>query len=158
MLALRTCEVTGEIWVCLAAFLSLVERGVYTPEIPGSSKGGFLDFLMVTFLKRIKSRGKVEGEKGFLSENIERVVRSEGSSKAGASRGLDEVAVGNGTVHTGGDKGGLEDKEEEEDAQGREGKWSNVKGGGPSTTESLEEGGGSKTKRSSRFPIGPERE
>ena len=92
VLALRTCEVTREIWVCLAAFLSLVERGVYTLEIPGSSRGGFLDFLMATFLKRIGSRGKVEGEIGVLSQKIERAIRSEGSWKASASRGLDEVA------------------------------------------------------------------
>ena len=68
---------------------------------------------MVTFLKRIESRGKVEGEIGVLLENIERAVKSEGSWKSSASRGLDEAAVGNGTVHIGGDKGGLEDKEEE---------------------------------------------
>ena len=115
VLALRTYEGTGETRGCLAAFLSLVERGVYTPEVPRSSKGGFLDFLMVTFLKQIESRGKLEGEIGFLSENIKRVVRSEASWKAGALGGLDEVVMGNDTVHIGGDKGGLEDKEEEEE-------------------------------------------
>ena len=53
-----------------------------------------------------------------MSKNIERDVRSEGSWKASASGGLDEVAVGNGIVHTGGDKGGLEDKKKKKRAEG----------------------------------------
>ena len=110
MLVLRTYEGTRDMRGCLAAFLSLVERGVYTPEIPGSSKGGFLDFLMVTFLKQIESKGKVEAKIEVLSENIERAVRSEGSWKAGASGGLDEETIGMGTVLQGGDKGGVYDK------------------------------------------------
>ena len=121
MLALRTYEGTGEIWVCLATFLSLVERGVYTPVTPEAFKGGFLDFLMVTFLKRIESKGKVEAKIGVLLENIERAVRSEGSWKAGASGGLDEEIIGMGTILSGGDKGGVYDKEGGEEDRGREG-------------------------------------
>ena len=58
---------------------------------------------MVTFLNRIESKGKVEGDKGILSEKIERVVRREGSRKARASGGLDEEFNGIGTEETAGD-------------------------------------------------------
>ena len=80
-----------------------------------------MDFLMVTFLKRIESKGNVEGEIGVLSVKIERAVRRDGSWNAGASGGLDEVAKGKGTVLTGGDIGGVDDKEGEEEDRGREG-------------------------------------
>ena len=76
---------------------------------------------MVTFLKRIESKGKVEGEIGVLSEKIERAIRSEGSWKAGASGGLDEETIGMGTMLPGGDKGGVYDKEGEEEDKRREG-------------------------------------
>ena len=88
---------------------------------PVSSKGGFLDILMVTVLKQIESKGKVEGEIGVLSENIERAVRREGSWNAGASGGLEEVVIGKGTELPGGDKGGVDDKEGPEEDCGREG-------------------------------------
>ena len=65
-----------------------------------------MDFLMVTFLKRIESKGNVEGEIGVLSKKIERAVRREGSWNAGASGGLDEVVIGMGAVLLGGDKRG----------------------------------------------------
>ena len=52
---------------------------------------------MVTSLNRIESNGKVEGDKGVLSEKIERAVKREGSWKAGSSRGLEEVVKGIGT-------------------------------------------------------------
>ena len=64
-----------------------------------------MDFLMVTFLKRIESKGKVEGEIGVLSKKIERAIRSEGSWKAEFSQGLDDDIIGRGTVFSGGDKG-----------------------------------------------------
>ena len=85
------------------------------------SRGGFLDFLMVTSLNRIESKGKVEGDKGVLSEKIDRAVRREGSWKAGASGGLDEEIIGMGTMLSGGDKGGVDDKEGGEEDRGREG-------------------------------------
>ena len=53
----------------------------------------------MTFLNRIESKGKVEGEIGVLYEKIERAVRREGSWKAGASGGLEEVVKGKGVVH-----------------------------------------------------------
>ena len=80
-----------------------------------------MDFLMVTFLKRIESKGKVEGEIGVLSENIESIVKSEGSWKAGASRGLDDEIIGMGLVFSGGDKGGVDDIGGEEEDRGRVG-------------------------------------
>ena len=52
---------------------------------------------MVTFLNRIESKGKVEGNKGVLSEKIVRAIRREGSWKARASGGLEEVIKGKGT-------------------------------------------------------------
>ena len=76
---------------------------------------------MVTFLKRIESKGKVEGEIGVLSEKIKRAIRSEGSWNASASGGLDKVAIGMGTVLPGGDKAAVDDKDGEEEDRGREG-------------------------------------
>ena len=46
---------------------------------------------MVTFLKQIESKGKVEGDIRVLAEKIVRAIRREGSWKAGALGGLDEV-------------------------------------------------------------------
>ena len=78
------------------------------------SRGGFFDFLMVTFLNRIESKGKVEGDKGVLSKKIERVVRREGSWKARASGGLEEVVKGKGTEQPVGEEGEVEEDNLEE--------------------------------------------
>ena len=76
---------------------------------------------MITFLKQIESKGKVEGEIGVLSKKIERTVRREGSWNVGASGGLEEVVISKGTKLPSGDKGGLDDKEGPEEDCGREG-------------------------------------
>ena len=60
---------------------------------------------MVTFLNWIKSKGKVEGDKGVLSKKMERAVRREGSWKVGASGGLDEVIKGIGAKQPAGEEG-----------------------------------------------------
>ena len=76
---------------------------------------------MVTFLKRIESKGKVEGEIGILSEKIKRAVRREGSWKAGALGGLEEIVKGRGTEQQGGGKGGEDEEGGIEEGRGREG-------------------------------------
>ena len=76
---------------------------------------------MVTFSKRIESKGKVEGEIGVLSEKIKRAVRREGSWKAGALGGLEEVVIGKGTELIGGGKGGKDEEGGLEEDCGREG-------------------------------------
>ena len=76
---------------------------------------------MVTFLNQIESKGKVEGEIGVLSENIERAVRREGSWKVGALGGLEEEVKGKGTVQRVGDNGGVEDKDGLDEDRGSEG-------------------------------------
>ena len=79
VLALSTCEEMGEDRGCLAAFFILAERGVYSPILPESLEGGFFDLQIVTFLKRMESNGRVEGETSDLSENIDRDFSREGS-------------------------------------------------------------------------------
>ena len=59
------------------------------PKLSESTEEDFLALRMVTFLKRMESRGSVEGGIGHLSENIERNFRREGSKKAVSSLGLD---------------------------------------------------------------------
>ena len=44
---------------------------------------------MVTFFKRMESKGSIEGEIGDLSEKIEREFRREGSMKVGSSLGME---------------------------------------------------------------------
>ena len=88
MLALRTCVGDGTEQDCLAAFFSLEERGVTCTNFPGSSEEDFLTLRIVTFLNRMESKGRVEGEIGDLSEKMERELSREGSLKAGASLGL----------------------------------------------------------------------
>ena len=46
--------------------------------------------LIVTFSKRIESRGRTEGERGVLSENIFKYFCKEGSTKEGEAAGLRE--------------------------------------------------------------------
>ena len=75
---------------------------------------------MVTSLNRIESKGKVEGDKGVLSEKIERAVRREGSWKAGASGGLDEVVKGIGTEEPAGEEG-VDEEGSLEELRGSEG-------------------------------------
>ena len=48
----------------------------------------FLVLLIVTISHLKYSKGLVEGDKGVLSEKIERVFKREGSEKAGAEQGL----------------------------------------------------------------------
>ena len=84
------------------------------------SRGGFFDFLMVTSLNRIESNGKVEGDKGVLSEKIERAVRREGSWKAEALGGLDEVVKGIGIEKPAGEEG-VDEEDSPEELRGREG-------------------------------------
>ena len=72
----------------LATFFSLRETEVYIPRESESIEEGFLAFRMVTFLKRMESRGRVEGEIGDLSEKIDKEFKREGSRKAGSSLGL----------------------------------------------------------------------
>ena len=67
---------------------------------------------MVTFSNLMESRGKVEGERGDLSEKMERDLRREGSMKEGESIGL----VGKGSTCLG-------------EVLKREGKSSKEKGG-----------------------------
>ena len=59
-------------------------------EDSGRVAFGFLFFfpLMVTFSKRMESRGKTEGERGVLSEKICKEFCKVGSEKDGASVGL----------------------------------------------------------------------
>ena len=75
---------------------------------------------MVTSLNRIESKGKVEGDKGVLSEKIERAVRREGSWKARASGGLDEVVKGIGKEQPVGEEG-VDDEDSPKEFRGREG-------------------------------------
>ena len=67
---------------------------------------GFLFFLplMVTFSKRMESRGKTEGERGVLSEKICRELCKEGSENDGASVGLHGEDTKAGEVETSGGK------------------------------------------------------
>ena len=62
----------------------------------------------------------MEGDKGVLSEKIERAVRREGSWKAGASGGLDEVVKGIGTEQPAREEGVVEEDSPKE-LRGREG-------------------------------------
>ena len=59
---------------------------------------------MVTFSKRMESRGKTEGERGVLLEKICNVLWSAGSEKDGASVGLCGVELEVGFVVTRGGK------------------------------------------------------
>ena len=76
--------------------------------------------MMVTFLNRIESKGKVERDKGVVSEKIVRVVRREGSWKAGALGGLDEVVKGIGIEQPAGEEG-VDEEDSLEELRGREG-------------------------------------
>ena len=65
-------------------FLILVDKGVYEAGTGAKiSEGFFSFFLIVTFLKRIESKGKTEGERGVLGEKISRDFCSEGSANDG---------------------------------------------------------------------------
>ena len=80
---------------------------MYNVKFPESSEEGFFSLQIVTFLKRIESKGSVEGEIGDISEKIERDFKREGSMNAGASLGL----VGNmftGEVSVPGEEDGRE--------------------------------------------------
>ena len=45
---------------------------------------------IVTFSKKMESRGRVEGERGDLAEKMERDFMSTGSEKVGEEKGLSE--------------------------------------------------------------------
>ena len=94
MLALSSREEEGEERGCLATFFNLEERGVYWPKFLGSLGEGLFSLRIVTFLKQIYSRGRVEGEIGSLSVKIESEFKSEGSNKEGASLGLEGKVAG----------------------------------------------------------------
>ena len=67
----------------------LDERGVYRPEGPMTSEDLFLlDFLIVTFSNLIESKGRIEGEIGYLSRKMFRDFKREGSIKEGEEIGL----------------------------------------------------------------------
>ena len=70
------------------------------------------------------SKGRVEGEIGYLSEKMERELRREGSRKAGSSVGLEVCKFGD-RLKIGEESGGVANEVE------RVGKCSSVKGGGP---------------------------
>ena len=71
----------------------------------------------------MESRGRVEGEIGSLSENMERELRREGSWKVGSSVGLESCKMGDRLI-IGEVSGGVADEVR------RVGKCSTVKGGG----------------------------
>ena len=77
---------------CLAASLRFTGKCVHKLGEESALKVGeilfFLVLMMVTFSHLINSKGLVEGNKGVLSENIERFFKRAGSKKEGEFLGL----------------------------------------------------------------------
>ena len=75
---------------------------------------GFLDFflLIVTFSNLIESRGRIEGDRGFLSEKMFKDFCKDGSEKEGEVTGL-SGETGVGPAFTSGGKSASEKRGEE---------------------------------------------